>query len=135
MSGLINEFKKFILRGNVVDLAVGVVIGAAFAKIVDSLVTDIFMPIVGFITGGFNVAGIVVTYGDVALKLGNFLQASLNFVIIGFCLFMVVKGMNVMQNRMKKDEAAKPVEPPASEKLLAEIRDALKPNAGPHPTV
>ena len=137
MSGLINEFKKFILRGNVIDLAVGVVIGASFAKIIDSLVADLFMPIVGFITNGVNIAGLSTTYGDVTLRYGNFLQASINFVIIGFCLFMVVKGMNALQSRMKKEEAAKPPEPSASEKLLAEIRDLLKqsnPN-GPLPTL
>ncbi len=137
MSGLINEFKKFILRGNVIDLAVGVVIGASFAKIIDSLVGDIFMPIVGFITNGVNIAGLSTTYGDVTLRYGNFLQASINFIIIGFCLFLVVKGMNVLQSRMKKEEAAKPAEPSASEKLLAEIRDLLKqstPN-GPLPTL
>ena len=137
MSGLINEFKKFILRGNVIDLAVGVVIGAAFARIIDSLVADLFMPIVGFITNGVNIAGLSTTYGDVTLRYGNFLQASINFIIIGFCLFLVVKGMNVLQSRMKKEEAAKPAEPSASEKLLAEIRDLLKqstPN-GPLPTL
>ena len=126
MSGFVDEFKKFILRGNVIDLAVGVVIGASFAKIIDSLVGDIFMPIVGFITNGVNIAGLSKTYGDVTLRYGNFLQASINFVIIGFCLFLVVKGMNVLQSRMKKEEAAKPLEPSASEKLLAEIRDLLK---------
>lgn len=126
MNSLIDEFKKFILRGNVIDLAVGVVIGAAFGKIIESLVADIFMPIVGFITGGFDVAGLTAKYGDVTLRYGNFLQTALNFLIIGLCLFVVVKGMNVLQSRMKKEEAATPVEPPASEKLLAEIRDLLK---------
>ena len=137
MGGFIGEFKKFILRGNVIDLAVGVVIGASFAKIIDSLVSDLFMPIVGFITNGVNIAGLSTTYGDVTLRYGNFLQASINFIIIGFCLFLVVKGMNVLQSRMKKEEAAKPAEPSASEKLLAEIRDLLKqstPN-GPLPTL
>ena len=137
MGGFLDEFKKFILRGNVIDLAVGVVIGASFAKIIDSLVADIFMPIVGFITNGVNIAGLSTTYGEVTLRYGNFLQASINFVIIGFCLFMVVKGMNVLQSRMKKEEAAKPPEPSASEKLLTEIRDLLKqstPN-GPLPTL
>ena len=137
MGGFIGEFKKFILRGNVIDLAVGVVIGASFAKIIDSLVADLFMPIVGFITNGVNIAGLSTTYGEVTLRYGNFLQASINFVIIGFCLFMVVKGMNALQHRMMKEEAAKPPEPSASEKLLAEIRDLLKqsnPN-GPLPTL
>lgn len=127
MTRFFDEFKKFIMRGNVIDLAVGVVIGAAFAKIIDSLVADVFMPIVGFITGGFNVSGYTITYGDVTLKLGNFLQVVINFVIIGFCLFLVVKGMNVLHNRLSKAEAAAPPpEPTPSEKLLAEIRDLLK---------
>ena len=137
MGGFIGEFKKFILRGNVIDLAVGVVIGASFARIIDSLVADLFMPIVGFITNGVNIAGLSTTYGEVTVRYGNFLQASIIFVIIGFCLFLVVKGMNVLQSRMKKEEAAKPAEPSASEKLLAEIRDLLKqsnPN-GPLPTL
>jgi len=134
MAGFFDEFKKFIMRGNVIDLAVGVVIGAAFAKIIDSLVGDVFMPIIGFITNGFNVAGFTIAYGDVTLKLGNFLQMVINFVIIGFCLFLVVKGMNVMHNRMKRDEAAAPPpEPTPTEKLLAEIRDLLK--AGQTPPV
>lgn len=127
MPRFFDEFKKFIMRGNVIDLAVGVVIGAAFAKIIDSLVADVFMPIVGFITGGFNVSGYTLTYGDVTLKLGNFLQMVVNFVIIGFCLFLVVKGMNVLHHRLaKKEAAAPPPEPTPTEKLLAEIRDLLK---------
>ena len=101
-------------------------IGAAFGKIVESLVADIFMPVVGLITGGVNVAGLTATYGNVTIRPGNFLQATINFVIIGFCLFLVVKGMNVLHHRLVKEEAAKAPEPPATEKLLAEIRDLLK---------
>ena len=119
---MVSEFKAFILRGNVVDLAVGVVIGGAFGGIVASLVKDIFMPVIGLLTGGFDISGITVGYGDARLGIGNFFQTVINFVIIGFCLFMVVKGVNLM----KKKEEAKPVEPTASEKLLAEIRDELK---------
>jgi large conductance mechanosensitive channel len=127
MSRFVEEFRKFIMRGNVVDLAVGVVIGAAFAKIVDSLVADIFMPVIGLITGGFNIAGMHAhLYGDAVLRWGNFLQAVLNFVIIGFCLFLIVKGVNTLQHRFMKEEAAKVIEPTTTEKLLAEIRDALK---------
>jgi large conductance mechanosensitive channel len=128
MRSFLDEFKKFILRGNVVDLAVGIVIGAAFAKIVDSLVADVFMPIIGVLTGGFNVAGMQThLYGEAYLKWGVFLQAVINFVIIGFCLFLVVKGMNVLHHRFLREEAAKaPPEPTSTEKLLAEIRDLLK---------
>jgi large conductance mechanosensitive channel len=120
------EFKKFILRGNVVDLAVGVVIGAAFTKIVDSLVKDIFMPVIGLITGGFNIAGVTVGYKDAQLGIGNLGQNIITFVIVGFCMFLVVKGMNFLK---KKEEAAPPPPPMPSEVLLTEIRDLLKAKA------
>ena len=124
---MLQEFKKFILRGNVVDLAVGVVIGAAFGKIVESLVRDIFMPVVGLITGGFDISRQTFQYKDATIAWGNFLQTIITFVIVGWCMFMVVKGMNKMQAVMGKDEAPKPPpEPTAQEKLLAEIRDLLK---------
>ena len=124
----VDEFKKFIMRGNVVDLAVGVVIGAAFAGIVDSLVKDIFMPIIGLITGGFDVSNQAIIYKDARLGWGNFLQKVINFVIIGFCLFLVVKGMNRLMKR--EEEKPPPVETP-TEKLLAEIRDLLARGAAP----
>jgi large conductance mechanosensitive channel len=128
MFKFVDEFKKFIMRGNVIDLAIGVVIGAAFAKIVDAMVADIFMPIIGLVTGGFDISTkSQVLYGDAKLHWGHFLQMVINFVIIGFCLFLVVKGMNVLESRMKKAEGSKPApEPTASEKLLMEIRDLLK---------
>jgi large conductance mechanosensitive channel len=127
MTKFFDEFKKFILRGNVVDLAVGIVIGAAFGKIVDSLVADMFMPIIGVMTGGMNLEGMSLhLYGDARLMWGKFLQTVINFTIIGFCMFLVVKGMNEMHKRVLREEAAKPPEPTASEKLLAEIRDLLK---------
>jgi large conductance mechanosensitive channel len=129
---VVQEFKKFILRGNVVDLAVGVVIGAAFGNIVQSLVKDIFMPIVGLLTGGFDITGQKLTlYGDAKLGWGNFLQALITFLIIGFCMFLVAKGINTLHKYVIRDEVAQPVEPTATEKLLAEIRDLLKRNAKP----
>jgi large conductance mechanosensitive channel len=136
MRPFLDEFRKFILRGNVVDLAVGIVIGAAFGKIVDSLVADLFMPVVGVLTGGFNVAGMRThLYGDAYLKWGQFLQAVINFVIIGFCMFLVVKGMNRLhQHFLKQEAAATPPEPTPTEKLLAEIRDLLKTHPGERPT-
>lgn len=131
MRPFLDEFRKFILRGNVVDLAVGVVIGAAFGKIVDSLVADLFMPVIGLLTGGFNVAGMSLhLYGDAHLKWGQFLQTVINFTIIGFCMFLVVKGMNRLQQHVVKQEAAAPPEPTPTEKLLAEIRDLLKQRPG-----
>jgi large conductance mechanosensitive channel len=123
------EFKKFILRGNVVDLAVAVVIGAAFSKIVDSLVKDIFMPIVGVLTGGLDVSGLTVTlYGDAKLGYGNFLQAVINFVIVGFCMFLVVKAINRLQEKQAEEPTPAPG-PTEDQKLLAEIRDLLKAQA------
>ncbi len=121
---MVHEFKKFILRGNVVDLAVGIVIGAAFTKIVDSLVKDIFMPVIGLITGGFNVAGVTVGYKDAQLGVGNLTQNIITFVIVGFCMFLVVKGMNMLSK--KEEVAPTPMPPTPSEALLTEIRDLLK---------
>jgi large conductance mechanosensitive channel len=138
MSKFFEEFKKFILRGNVVDLAVGIVIGAAFAKVVDSLVKDVFMPVVGVLTGGLDMSTMRVhLHGEAYFAWGAFLQAIINFVIIGFCLFLVVKGMNALHKRFARDQVDNPPEPTPTEKLLAEIRDLLKehprPAAGPTP--
>ena len=136
---MLKEFKEFIMRGNVVDLAVAVVIGAAFGAIVQSLVNDIIMPIVGAITGGidftnyFTPLSSKVTATGIAeakkqgavLAWGNFLQVTVNFLIIAAVLFLVVKGMNVLKARMATPhEAAKPARP-AQEVLLEEIRDLL----------
>ncbi len=125
---VLEEFKKFILRGNVVDLAIGVVIGAAFTKVIDSVVADLFMPIIGVLTGGVKVsAERLHLYGEAYLGWGNFLQSLLNFLIIGFCMFLVVKGINTLHKYVLKDEAAAPPpEPTTTEKLLTEIRDLMK---------
>jgi len=123
MKAMLEEFKKFILRGNVVDLAIGVVIGAAFGKIVDSIVTHLFMPIVGVLTGGFDMTGMNIRlYKDAQLGIGYVLQALVTFLIVGFCMFLVVKAMN----RLIKSAPPPPPEPTPGEKLLAEIRDLLK---------
>ncbi len=119
---MLNEFKAFAMRGNVVDLAVGVVIGGAFGTIVSSLVGDIIMPIIGVLTGGLDFSGLSLTVGSATIAYGRFIQAAFVFVIVAFALFMVVKAMNAM----KKKEEAKPSEPPADVKLLTEIRDLLK---------
>jgi large conductance mechanosensitive channel len=127
MRKFFEEFKKFIMRGNVVDLAVGIAIGAAFTTIVNSLVKDIFMPIIGLITGGFDISTRTLTlYGDAKLGWGPFLQAVINFIIVGFCLFLVVKGMNRMKEKGWVELDAPPPEPTPIEKLLIEIRDLLK---------
>ena len=91
---MIAEFREFIAKGNVVDLAVGVVIGAAFQKIIDSLVNDIIMPIVGIITGGINFAGLSLKVGDAELKYGNFIQQTIVFLVVAFVLFLFIKAYN-----------------------------------------
>jgi large conductance mechanosensitive channel len=118
------EFRDFINRGNVIDLAVGIVIGAAFTGIVNSLVNDLIMPLIGMITGGINFSGLAFTVGEAALAYGNFIQAIFNFLIIAFAVFWLIK----VVNRFRKKEEEKPAEPDApttEEKLLTEIRDLL----------
>jgi large conductance mechanosensitive channel len=116
---MLKEFKEFALKGNMVDLAVGIVIGAAFGAIISSLVDDVFMPIIGVIIGGVDFSSLV--WGPMAI--GLFINAVVKFIIIAFALFLVVKGMNSMK---KKEEAAAPAGPPADVALLTEIRDLLK---------
>jgi large conductance mechanosensitive channel len=126
---MLSEFKAFAMRGNVVDMAVGVVIGGAFGKIVTSFVNDVLMPPIGVLVGGVNFTGIKLTLkeavGDAAavtLNVGSFVQTIVDFTIIAFAIFLVVKAMNAT----KKPEApAAPPEPPADVKLLSEIRDLL----------
>ena len=126
---LLDEFKSFAMRGNVVDLAVGVVIGGAFGKIVTSFVNDVLMPPIGLALGGVDFSGLAVTLkaaeGEapaVLWKYGAFVQSVVDFTIVAFAIFLVVKAMNSMQ---KKKEAA-PAPPPAEVTLLTEIRDALR---------
>ena len=130
---IIKEFKEFAMRGNVVDLAVGVIIGAAFGKIVTSLVNDVIMPPIGYITGGidFKNLKVIIRHGDpvkkiadVSINYGNFINTVIEFLIIAFCIFMVVKAIN----SLKKEEEPAPVvepEPTKEEVLLTEIRDLL----------
>jgi large conductance mechanosensitive channel len=133
MHEFLREFQKFILRGNVVDLAVGLIIGAAFTNIINSLVKDIFMPILGLITGGFDLSGQTITlYGDARLGWGNFVQSSITFLIIGFCLFLVVKAMNRIREWAPLPAVPSP-EPTETEKLLREIRDLLREQASIRP--
>ena len=133
---MLKEFREFAMKGNVVDLAVGVIIGAAFGAIVTSLVGDIIMPIIGSVTGGLDFSNYftglskAVTAGNLAdakkqgavLAWGNFLTLTLNFIIIAFVLFMVIRGMNTLKRR----DAAAPAKPSREEELLTEIRDLLK---------
>jgi large conductance mechanosensitive channel len=126
---LLDEFKKFAMRGSVVDLAVGVVIGGAFGKIVSSFVSDVLMPPLGLLLGGVDFSGLAVTMkaaeGDapaVLWRYGAFLQSVVDFAIVAFVIFLVIKAMNSMQ---KKQEAA-PAPPPPEVTLLTEIRDSLR---------
>jgi len=127
--GMMKEFKDFAMKGNVVDLAVGVIIGAAFGKIVSSLVGDVFMPILGLVTGGINFSDMAITLKDAAggkpavlLAYGKFIQAGIDFIIVAIAIFLFVKALN----SLKRKEAAAPAAPPAQEVLLTEIRDLLK---------
>ncbi len=136
---IVSEFKAFIQRGNVVDMAVGVIMGGAFGKIVNSLVADILTPPIGYATGGVDFKALALKLNVPAIsaeakpsvvevKYGLFLQATFDFLIVAGCVFAMIK----LMNRLKKKEEAKPTapaEPPASEKLLTEIRDLLKARA------
>ena len=119
---MLQEFKSFALKGNVVDLAVGVIIGVAFGKIVASLVEDVIMPLVGAVIGGVNFSGLAVTVGSATLKYGKFLQSCLDFLIIAWAIFVAVK----LISRLRREEPAAPAAPPRQEVLLEEIRDLLK---------
>lgn len=137
-----NEFKQFALRGNAVDLAIGIIIGAAFGKIVDSIVGDIFMPMIGAVTGGLDFSNYFTPLSDgvtatalteaknqgAVLAWGSFITVAINFIIIAWILFLLVKGMNRLRRTedAKTGTADKPAEIPADVKLLTEIRDLLK---------
>jgi large conductance mechanosensitive channel len=138
MGKFLNEFKEFAVRGNVIDMAVGVIIGGAFGKIVSSIVDDILMPPIGWLIGGVNFSDLKVTLPAVeipgvekmasaTINYGNFIQNLIDFLIIALCVFLLVKGINKLTK--KKQEAPKPETPPEpsnEEKLLTEIRDLLK---------
>lgn len=121
----LKEFKEFAMRGNVMDMAVGVIIGGAFGKIVSSLVDDIMMPIIGVLTGGIDFCKISFMVGDAEVKYGMFIQNIIDFLIIAICIFVMIKAMNSLSTK-KKEESAAPAEPSNEEKLLTEIRDLLK---------
>ncbi|WP_368659418.1 large conductance mechanosensitive channel protein MscL [Metabacillus halosaccharovorans] len=122
-----NEFKKFALKGNVIDLAVGVVIGAAFGKIVSSLVDDIIMPLVGLLMGGINFTNLIVKVGGAEVKYGLFIQNVVDFLIVAFSIFIVVRMINKYFKKKEKETQPAPVVDKNVE-LLTEIRDLLKHN-------
>ena len=142
MKKFFEEFKAFAMRGNVIDLAVGVVIGGAFGKITTSIVNDIIMPLISMITGGIEFSewkwvlkeavldadGITVKLPEIAVNFGNTIAVILDFIIIAFAVFCMVKGLNKLHSKKEEEPAAPPAppEPSAEEKLLTEIRDLLK---------
>ena len=119
---MLKEFREFINRGNVIDLAVAVIIGGAFTAIVNSLVNDIIMPLVGVLLGGVDFASIVITVGSAEIGVGKFIQAIINFLIIAWVVFLMVRAIN----RVNKKKEAEPAAPAADVVLLTEIRDLLK---------
>lgn len=139
MKQFLKEFKEFAMRGNVIDMAVGVVVGGAFSKIVTSLVNDVVMPLISLATGqvNFTVLSYVFRAGgnEVVLAYGNFIQTVVEFIILAFCVFCAVKLMTELRIEKKKEDAAQtPATPPAptSEELLTEIRDLLRAQAEQH---
>ncbi len=139
---MLKEFQEFAMRGNVVDMAVGIVIGGAFGTIVKSLVSDVIMPPIGLLLGGIDFSNLFITLkgeaqatleaskaaGNVTVNLGLFLNSVISFVIVAFALFLVIKAMNEARRRLEtkaEEEEEAPAEPPRSEQLLEEIRDAL----------
>ena len=137
--GFIKEFKELAVKGNVMDMAVGVIIGGAFGKIVTSLVNDVLMPLIGKLTGGVSFVDLFVNLGEgnyttlaaakeagaAVFAYGQFIQNILDFIIIAFCIFLMIKGMNKL-NRKKEEPAPEAPAGPTQEELLAEIRDLLK---------
>ncbi|MEM8838020.1 MAG: large conductance mechanosensitive channel protein MscL [Pseudomonadota bacterium] len=138
---MLKEFKEFAIKGNMIDMAVGIIIGAAFGAIVSSLVDDVFMPVIGLIIGGIDFSNWFIALGEgtfatieqakeagvATLNIGLFINAIIKFLIIAFALFMVVKAINTLKREAEAEPPA-PAEPPAEEKLLTEIRDLLAKN-------
>ncbi len=130
--GFVTEFKDFISRGNVIDMAVGIVVGAAFTAIVNSLVDNIIMPLIGIIMGGIDFTGLSVVIGSATIAYGNFIQAVINFLLISLVVFVLIKVINGIHERAKRDEVVVVDEPatPTHDELtldmLTQIRDELK---------
>lgn len=138
MSSFLKEFKEFAVKGNAIDMAVGVIIGGAFGKIVSSLVDDLIMPPIGWLIGGVNFSDLKVTLPaekivggiemqSATINYGNFIQTLIDFIIIALCVFLMIKGLNRLMRKKEEPAApAAPAEPTPTEKLLTEIRDELK---------
>ena len=123
---MFKEFKKFIARGNVLDMAVGVIVGGAFSAIITSLVNNIFTPIIGLILGGVDFSNLAITFKDTQIMYGAFIQSVIDFLIVAFCLFLVVKFVNKFTHHKKEEEKPKEPEKTPELKTLEEIRDLLK---------
>ena len=119
---MLKEFREFLQQGNVIDLAIAVIIGGAFGAIVNSLVDDIFMPVIGILIGGIDFSALSIQVGEAVILFGNFIQAIINFVIIASAVFLVIRSYN----QLRSEEQSAPLKPSAEEKILAEIRDLLK---------
>ena len=126
--GMVKEFKEFVMRGNVMDMAVGVIVGGAFSAIVTSLVDDVIGPIIGMICGGIDFSALAITVGSAQLMIGNFIQAIINFLIVALVIFAIVKAVNKARDLAAKKEEEKPEEPagPTTEELLGDILAELK---------
>lgn len=123
---IVSEFKEFALKGSLIDMAVGIIIGAAVGKMVSTLVENILMPIIGVFLGGVNFADLSITVGDAAVGYGAFIQAIIDFLIIAFVIFMILKAISKMKEKYAEEQAAEPEPDPADVVLLTEIRDLLK---------
>jgi large conductance mechanosensitive channel len=125
---MLKEFRDFIAKGNVMDLAVGIIIGAAFTAIVNSLVTDLIQPLIGLLVGGLDFSGLSFGIGDAQFKYGSFITAVINFLIIAWVVFLLVKAVNRVRDAAVPAKAAEPEAPkgPTQEELLVQIRDLLK---------
>lgn len=126
MKTFVDDFKSFAMKGNVVDLAVAVIIGTAFGKIVSSLVDNIIMPLVGVLIGGINFTGLTTNIGESVISYGVFIQSVIDFLIIAFVIFLAIKGIAKLDKKAEAPKEAKPVEPTEEVKLLREIRDSLR---------
>jgi large conductance mechanosensitive channel len=123
---MIKEFKEFAMKGSLIDMAVGIIIGAAVGKMVSTLVENILMPIIGVFLGGVDFQGLSITVGDAAIGYGAFLQALIDFLIIAFVIFMILKAINKMKANFEQEKQEEPAAEPADVALLTEIRDLLK---------
>ncbi len=133
---MMSEFKDFAVKGNMIDLAIGFIMGGAFATVIKSLVSNIIMPPIGYLMGGVDFSKLAITLGkgldgktDVAIKYGAFINACISFVILAFCVFLLVKSVNNIKKRFEEEAESAPAKPSSTDKLLEEIRDELKKSA------